>query len=118
MRAAMEAKRDGCPETLEKLGAGWIAEEALAIALYACLCAEDVEHGLRIAVTHSGDSDSIGAIAGNILGLLYPNQVFSHPWAGQVGGRDIIAKLAVDLPLAQYWTPEIAASQLLGHPVP
>ena len=118
MRAAMEAKRDGCPETVEKLGAGWVAEEALAIALYACLCAEDFEHGLRIAVTHSGDSDSTGAIAGNMLGLLYPNQVFSHPWAGHVGGRDIIAKLAVDLPLAQYWTPEIAASQLLRHPVP
>lgn len=118
MRAAMQAKRDGSPEAVEKLGAGWVAEEALAIGLYACLCAEDFEHGLRIAVTHSGDSDSTGAIAGNMLGLLYPHQVFSHPWAGQVGGRDIIAKLAVDLPLAQYWTPEIAASQLLGHAVP
>lgn len=115
MRSALEATRDGSPETVERLGGGWVAEEALAIALYACLSAEGFEHGLRVAVTHSGDSDSTGAIAGNMLGLLYPDQVFAHVWASQVGGRDIIAKLAVDLPVAQYWTPDTAASQLLEH---
>lgn len=115
MRSALEASRDGNPETVEQLGRGWVAEEALAIALYACLSAEDFEHGLRIAVTHSGDSNSTGAVAGNMLGLLYPDQVFSHAWASQVGGRDIIAKLAADLPAAQYWAPEIAAGQLITH---
>jgi ADP-ribosylglycohydrolase len=115
MRAALDAKPDGSPATVETLGGGWTAEEALAIALYACLCAADFEHGLRVAVTHSGDSDSTGAIAGNMLGLQFPDQVFSHPWAAQVGGRDMIAKLAVDLPLAQYWTPAVAADRLLRH---
>jgi hypothetical protein len=51
------------------IGGGWIAEEALSIALYACLCARDFEYGLTIAATHSGDSDSTGAIAGNGLPL-------------------------------------------------
>lgn len=66
---ARAAPRDGRAETVETLGGGWVAEEALSIALYACLCAEDIETGLRIAVTHSGDSDSTGAIAGSLLGL-------------------------------------------------
>ena len=97
IRAALEAPRDGRAETVERLGAGWVAEEALAIALYAGLCAEDLEHGLTIAVTHSGDSDSTGAIAGNLLGLMFADQVRAHRWAGQVECRDLVAGLARDL---------------------
>lgn len=116
IRAALNARRDGRPETVETLGGGWVAEEALAIALYAAMCADSFEQGLQIAVTHSGDSDSTGAIAGNMLGLLFPNQVFSHPWAQQVGGREMLAQLAVDLPMARYWAPEEAAQQVTKYP--
>ncbi|GIX14658.1 MAG: putative ADP-ribosylglycohydrolase [Paracoccaceae bacterium] len=97
LRAALAAPRDGRAETVEGLGGGWVAEEALAIALYACLCAADLEHGLSIAVTHSGDSDSTGAIAGNLLGLMFPDQVFAHRWADEVECRDLIGRLAGDL---------------------
>jgi ADP-ribosylglycohydrolase len=93
-----------------------VAEEALAIALYAALAGRDFENGLRIAVTHSGDSDSTGAIAGNLLGLLYPRQVFEHRWAKEVGGREIIAKLAVDLPMARWWSSEEAERQWATYP--
>ena len=75
---------------METLGGGWVAEEALSIALYACLTGEGFEGALRIAVTHSGDSDSTGAIAGNMLGLLYPKQVFRHRWTAQVECRGIV----------------------------
>ncbi|MDF3605770.1 ADP-ribosylglycohydrolase family protein [Paracoccus sp. DMF-8] len=64
------------------------------------LCARDFQHGLEIAVTHGGDSDSTGAIAGNALGLLFPEQVPSHPWADQVECRDIISDISRDLALA------------------
>ena len=61
--AAADAKN------IHSIGGGWVAEEALAIALY---CVRrypyDFQEALRIAVNHSGDSDSTGAIAGNILG--------------------------------------------------
>lgn len=97
IRAALDAPRDGAPETVESLGGGWTAEEALAIALYACLCARDFEHGLTIAVTHGGDSDSTGAIAGNALGLILPDQVVSHRWAREVECRNLIAALSRDL---------------------
>ncbi|TGD41443.1 ADP-ribosylglycohydrolase family protein [Pseudotabrizicola sediminis] len=100
IRLAIKAPRDGAPETVESLGGGWIAEEALSIALYACLCARNFEHGLTIAVTHSGDSDSTGAIAGNALGLIFPDQVCGHRWARQVECADLIEKISRDLALA------------------
>lgn len=60
-------------DNLQTLGEGWIAEEALAIALYcSLLCAKDVlsvEDALRLAVNHDGDSDSTGAITGNLIGI-------------------------------------------------
>jgi ADP-ribosylglycohydrolase len=81
---ALQAPRDGRPETVETLGGGWVAEEALSIALYACLAGQSFEHALRIAVTHGGDSDSTGAIAGNMLGLVFTQETIGHRWASQV----------------------------------
>ena len=53
------------------MGGGWVGEEALAIALYCALNAQDdFAHGVLLAVNHSGDSDSTGAITGNLLGLM------------------------------------------------
>lgn len=100
IRRALQAPRDGTAETVETLGGGWTAEEALSIALYACLCARNFAHGLTIAVTHSGDSDSTGAIAGNALGLMFPDQVRGHLWASQVECANLIAGVARDLALA------------------
>jgi ADP-ribosylglycohydrolase len=63
--------RDLEPEDLEKLGGAWVAEEALAISLLCAICYENnFEKGVIAAVNHSGDSDSIGAIVGNMLGLI------------------------------------------------
>lgn len=101
IHAALEAPADGRPETVESLGGGWVAEEALSIALYAARVAESFEHGLTIAVTHSGDSDSTGAIAGNLLGLLFPEQVMAHDWRRQVECADLIHRIAGDLVAAR-----------------
>ena len=71
--SARQAWKNGPPNyrTVEKLGRGWIAEEALAIGLYAALAAEgDFNRGVRLAVNHGGDSDSTGLIAGQILGAM------------------------------------------------
>ncbi len=60
------------PETIEKLGAGWVAEEALAISIYCALFADnDFTKGVLLSVNHSGDSDSTGSITGNIMGALH-----------------------------------------------
>ena len=46
-----------------------MAEETLAIAVYCALKYEnDFDRALIAAVNHGGDSDSTGAVTGNILG--------------------------------------------------
>jgi len=61
------------PENIERhLGSGWTGGEALSIAVYSSLVYEnDFEKAILLAVNHSGDSDSTGAICGNILGSIY-----------------------------------------------
>jgi ADP-ribosyl-[dinitrogen reductase] hydrolase len=43
------------PEQLESLGAGWVAEEAISIAICCALVANDFRDGVLLAVNHSGD---------------------------------------------------------------
>lgn len=98
---AVSAPRGGRAETVESLGGGWVAEEALAIAVYAALASDSFAAGLQIALCHSGDSDSTAAIAGNLLGLLYPAQVALHPAHDQIECADLIDRIARDLALAE-----------------
>jgi ADP-ribosyl-[dinitrogen reductase] hydrolase len=97
VNAALSAPRDGRPETVEGLGGGWIAEEALAIGLHACLAGQTLEQGFEIAVMHGGDSDSTGSIAGNMLGLIHADAVLSHRFASMVECADLIRRLARDV---------------------
>ena len=85
-------------ETIEKLGEGWIAEEALSISLYCSLLYEhDFKNGVLYSVNHSGDCDSTGSITGNILGLI--NGEFSIPinWIEKLRYSSIVFKVAEDL---------------------
>jgi ADP-ribosylglycohydrolase len=53
----------------------------LAIALYCALSAPDeFARGVLLAVNHSGDSDSTGAIAGNLLGLMLGVDAIATRW--------------------------------------
>ena len=90
---ALEAPRSGEPAIVEILGGGWTADEALSIALYAVLSSESFEEGATIAVRHGGDSDSTGAIAGSLLGMLYPDEVLAHRWRDQIECQDLIEGL-------------------------
>ena len=56
---------------VEKLGGGWVGEEALAISIYCALqYQDDFQKGVVLAINHSGDTDSTGSITGNLLGFL------------------------------------------------
>ncbi|MFB6721365.1 ADP-ribosylglycohydrolase family protein [Kribbella sp. NPDC056345] len=95
---ALAAARRG-PVRLEDLGGGWVAEEALAIAVYVALAypaPEQFLDALALAVTHSGDSDSTGAICGNILGALHGEAALPAELASTVEGRAVILQLADD----------------------
>jgi len=82
---------------VEQLGGGWVAEEALAIALYAVLTTSNFEDAIVLAVNHGGDSDSTGAIAGNIAGALYGVEGIPARWLEPLELRDEITSVADDL---------------------
>ncbi|PRY02142.1 ADP-ribosylglycohydrolase family protein [Allonocardiopsis opalescens] len=86
-------------EVVERLGGGWVGHEALAIAVYAALAhpgPDEVLDALALAVTHSGDSDSTGAICGNILGVLHGEAALPGELARAVEGRDTVLRIADD----------------------
>lgn len=95
----MELAGKGKPtaEKLTALGAGWVAEEALAIGVYAALAAGTFREGVLLAVNHGGDSDSTGSIAGNILGAALGRGAIPAPWLEKLELRDVIEQVAADL---------------------
>jgi len=84
-------------QAIARLGEGWVAEEALAIALYCALVAPDLEQAVILAVNHDGDSDSTGAIVGNLLGVVHGVQAIPERWLAPLELREVIAELAQDL---------------------
>lgn len=83
-------------DAIPQLGEGWIAEEAMAIAVYCAIAAPDFESGVRMAVNIEGDSDSVGAIAGNILGALHGEGVIPKRWLDSLELREVIGEVAED----------------------
>lgn len=58
-------------DAIRRLGEGWVGDEALAIAVFSVMRHIDsFEDCIICAVNHDGDSDSSGAIAGNIIGAI------------------------------------------------
>lgn len=101
--AAVDLAWQSGPPTAERLatlGEGWLGPEALAIAVYVALTIPPGENagrdGLVLAVNHPGDSDSTGAITGNILGAAYGPQVFPAEWRSGVEVAPAIARLAAE----------------------
>lgn len=76
---------------LHSLGGGWTGEEALAMAVYCALKhSEDFEAALWLAVNHDGNSDTIGAICGNILGAYMGSLEIPYRWIQEVELADLM----------------------------
>lgn len=85
-------------EAVHKLGQGWVAEEALAIALFCALrYSHDFDSAMIAAVNHKGDSDSTGAITGNILGAYLGLEGIPQKYRENLELSDVILTLAEDL---------------------
>lgn len=86
------------PEVIASMGEGWVGEEALAIGLYCALAADgDFVKGVRLAVNHSGDSDSTGSITGNILGAALGEQAIPASWLCRLELSEVIRQVGEDL---------------------
>lgn len=107
LAAALElSTHDGDPlpgdQLTAALGEGWVAEEALAIAIYAVLATEvagasPTEHfmrAMRVAANHDGDSDSTASIAGNILGAYYGEAALPASWLALAEAPSLIRHLS------------------------
>ena len=115
------ADRLGPEDLVRELGEGWVAEEALAVALYAVLAtapAGDIDgdpaagtaggvsragiaahfrEAIALAVNHRGDSDSTGSIAGNILGAFYGEECLPAAWLESLEAPEVIRGMAGQL---------------------
>jgi len=70
------------------VGAGWIAEEALATALYCfLLLPDDPQAVVRRAAYSSGDSDSIAALAGAFAGAHHGIEAWPEEWVRDIEYR-------------------------------
>lgn len=85
-------------DAIHILGQGWIAEETLEIAIYCALkYPNDIEKALIAAVNHGGDSDSTGAVTGNILGASLGAEGIPQKFIEKLELRDVILEIADDL---------------------
>ena len=80
------------------LGEGWVAEEAVASALYCCWRHPgDYAAGVLEAVNTDGDSDSIATIAGSVLGAALGVDGIPATWAKRVEASDLLQDMGRQL---------------------
>lgn len=85
-------------EAIRQLGEGWVAEETLAIALYCVLkYPNDFEKAVVASVNHSGDSDSTGAVTGNIIGAIVGYDAIPQYYKDNLELRELIEEMADDI---------------------
>ncbi|WP_352418022.1 ADP-ribosylglycohydrolase family protein [Proteiniborus sp.] len=84
-------------QAIRSLGEGWIAEEALSVALYCALKGSNIKNALIMSVNHDGDSDSTGAICGNILGAAYGINALPKEWIDKIELKDLLISMGTKL---------------------
>ena len=85
-------------EAIQQIGGGWVAEETLAIAVYCCAkYFDDFEKAMIASVNHGGDSDSTGAVTGNILGAAIGYEAIPKHFKADLQLHDVILHVADDL---------------------
>ncbi len=86
---------------IDRLGGGWVAEETLAIAIYSVMRHFDnFERAIIASVNHGGDSDSTGAVTGNIIGAVNGYNAIPDYFKDNLELHEVILKMADDLYVA------------------
>lgn len=77
------------------LGGGWVAEETLAIAVFSVMRhIDDFNACMICAVNHGGDSDSTGAVAGNIIGTILGYNAIPDKFTKYIQLKDLLITTA------------------------
>ena len=100
MQKAMELASSDLDDlsAIRQVGEGWVGDEALAIAIYCAVkYQDDFDKALIAAVNHDGDSDSTGAVTGNILGARLGLKDIPEKYTRDLELKDVILAIADDL---------------------
>lgn len=101
-------------DAIRELGEGWVAEETLAIAVFSVMrYIDDFEKCIRCAVNHDGDSDSTGAVAGNIIGAILGYSAIPKKYLTNLELHDVLLSVADDL--GGFSCPEQMKERYVNH---
>lgn len=85
-------------DALRKLGQGWYADETFALAYFCILRYPDnYKKAVQAAVNITGDSDSVGSVAGGILGARLGIEAVPVSWVEALKGKEIIEEMVETL---------------------
>lgn len=83
---------------IHQFGEGWVGEETLAIAIYCSLKYQnDFEKAIVASVNHNGDSDSTGAVTGNIVGSFLGYDKIPQKYLNNLELKEVILDISKDL---------------------
>lgn len=100
LKRVLTLSEEGEPdqEKIESLGKGFAAHEVLSMGIYAALAyPEDYQKAVLFAINHRGDSDSIGAITGSLVGAYLGVSKIPSEYVENVELHREIEELARDL---------------------
>ena len=85
-------------EVIDQIGEGWTGDETVAIAVYCTLKhLGDFESAIVASVNHKGDSDSTGAVTGNLIGAMVGYDAIPQYYKDNLELHDVILHVADDL---------------------
>lgn len=85
-------------EALPKIGQGWYADETFALSYFCILrYPDDYKKAVQTAVNITGDSDSVGSVAGGILGARLGIEAVPVSWIEALKEREVLEKMVKPL---------------------
>ncbi|MDO5521978.1 MAG: ADP-ribosylglycohydrolase family protein [bacterium] len=79
----------------KELGEGFVADEALAIALYSAISyEEEYEEAIKFSINHNGNSNVTGALCGTLIGTKVGIHRINKEWQTQIECSDVIMDMS------------------------
>lgn len=94
IHAVDEAVTDRNPvRAMKKIGLGWKADEALALAVYCVLKTGSLKDAVIMACNQDGDSDTCGAVCGAMTGAMYGLAAIPKNWRSNLECLPLLQQL-------------------------
>ena len=85
-------------DDIKQIGKGWRADENLSIVLYCCIRFDkNVKDALLACVNHDGDSDSVAAVCGNVMGAYVGREGLPDEFVQHIQFKDLLVHQANEL---------------------